>query len=618
MKQRAPFRSAGGLPTQRECWQESSWGCRPGFGRLASGVSLALVTLALCFARLGAWADPSGPLTWGATVDVGSGGWGRMIALTNGNWLCVSTLFPSGTKSHLAIYRSTDACRTWTLLSKVAEDRRTLDNGELVALPDGAVLLTMRSLVNGVSYRLPVYRSANRGQSWSHLSTVDGSEGLGSLGLWEPDFWVLDDGRLVVTYSNEKHGGYSQIISERVSTNHGATWSDEIWAVSQPGGGELRPGMSQMTRMGDGRYLLVYEVVGVGNADVYGKTSADGITWPGGLGTPIPCHHCAPFVTSLPDGRLLLTSCENQVSVSEDFAVSWQKITPPAWELGFAHTWPAVYGIRTNEVGVLVVHPTLKLRFGTLSAPPVWPNPFTQDFSGANDTLWTRYGGNFAFSDGRYLLNNTNTFGKALVGDGFWTDGTLEADVLIATPGNAGLMFRTTNPDDTGPDAALGYYVGLDTAGAVVLGRMSNAWKLLASAPATVPTNTWHHLRITIRGSNFGIYVDDMVQPKITWTDGTFRRGQIGVRAFRCNARFDNVTFTNAAPLRLGLQREGGQLRFSWPQNAWNLRLCVTADVESRIPWMPLTNQGALVDGEWRFSLPLPFVTRQFYRLEGP
>ena len=98
-------------------------------------------------------AGPSGPVTWGTTVNVTGGGWGRMIQLTNGNWLCVSTIFPAGTNSYLAIYRSTDTCRTWSFLSQVNEDGRTLDNGELVALPSGEILLTMRSLINGSSYR---------------------------------------------------------------------------------------------------------------------------------------------------------------------------------------------------------------------------------------------------------------------------------------------------------------------------------------------------------------------------------------------------------------------------------------------------------------------------------
>ena len=544
-----------------------------------------------------------------------------MIPLTNGNWLCVSTIFPAGTNSYLAIYRSTNTCRTWSLVSQVNENGRTLDNGELVALPNGDVLLTMRSLINGSSYRLPVYRSSNHGTNWTYLSNIDASEGAGAKGLWEPDFCVLADGRLIVTYSNEKHQSaspsYSQIISEKISLNNGATWGSEISAVAQPGGGSLRPGMSQMARMANGKYILVYEVVGSGNADVYGKISSDGVTWPSGLGTRIPCQHCGPFVTALPDGRVFITSCENEVSYSEDFGETWQKIDPPAWNLGYAFSWPAVYATKTNELAVMAVAPNLKLRFGALSPAKPWPNPFTEDFHTAADTNWTRYGTNFAFSNGRYLLNQTNTYGKALVGDNFWTDGTLEADVMLNTAtGDAGLLLRATNPDYIGPDAVFGYYVGLGSSGTVFLGKMSNSWNQLTSTPMAVGVNTWHHLKITMAGPTLRVYVDDMTTPKITWNDTTHRRGQIGVRAFQSNAQFDNVTFSNAAPPYLNFLRTGNQLQFSWLQNAFNLQLVQTADLNPPGNWSPVTNPAAvLANGQWILSLPMVEGANQFFQL---
>jgi len=541
-----------------------------------------------------------------------------MVQLTNGNWLAVSTMFPSGTNSHLAVYRSTDSCRTWSFLSQVAEPGRSLDNGEIVVLPDGAVLLTMRSLIEGVSYRLPVYRSINTGQSWDYLSNIDSSEGLGFRGLWEPDFWVLDDGRLVVTYSNEKHNGYSQVISERVSLNGGATWGGETWAVAQSGGGSLRPGMSQMARVANGDYILVFEVVGVGNADVYYKTSDDGVTWSGDIGVHIPCQHCGPFVTALPDGRVFVTSCENQVSFSDDFAETWRKIDPPAWPLGFNFSWPAVYGISPDEIGVMAVSPNLKLRFGALSPPKVWPNPFTETFSGGTDTHWTRYGGEFALSGGRYLLNNASAYGKALVGDNFWSDGVLEADVLLATSGDAGLMFRTTNPDYVGPDDAFGYYAGLTINGAVVLGRMENSWTQLTSTAMPVASNTWYHLKVVMEGDLLKVYVDDIHQPKITWQDSTHRRGQVGVRTYMCNAQFDNVTFSNSVPLRLDMQLARDHLNFTWPQTAWPLELGGAGELAAPVSWTPITNAASLSNAQWHLSLPLPGAPSQFYRLQSP
>ncbi len=544
-----------------------------------------------------------------------------MIQLTNGHWLCVSTIFPSGTNTYLAIYRSTNDCRNWSRISQVIEAGRTLDNGELVALPNGNVLLTMRSLITGLSYRLPVYRSTDNGQSWNYLSNIDASEGAGTLGLWEPDFWVLDDGRLVVTYSNERHQtdspAYSQIISARVSVNNGVTWGSEIWAVAQPGGGSLRPGMSQMARMANGKYILVYEVVGRGNADVYFKTSDTGVNWPSGLGTRIPCQHCGPFVTTSPDGRVFVTSCENEVSFSEDFGETWQKMDPPAWNLGFAFSWPAVYATRTNELGVLAVAPTLKLRFGDLSPPIVWPNPFVENFNNGLDVNWTRYGSNITVSSGHYLLNHTNSYGKALTGDGFWTDGTLEADVMLTTSsGNAGLVFRATNPDYTGPDDMAGYYVGLDPGGSVMLGRMNYAWTQLASAPATVGTSVWHRLKVTMQGATLKVYVNDLNTPKLALSDSTHRRGQIGVRAFQCNAQFDNITFTNAAPLRVELQKSDAGLTFSWPQTAFNLQLARTPALSALANWLPVTNPATLSNGRWSLSLPWPDAAAEFYQLQ--
>jgi len=170
-----------------------------GLTRRVAAIALALLGFALV-----AQAGPSGPVAWNTTVNVTGGGWGRMIQLTNGNWLCVSTMFPGGTNTYLAIYRSTDTCRTWGFLSQVNEAGRNLDNGELVALPNGQILLSMRSLIDGVSYRLPVYRSTNNGQVWSYLSNIDASEGAGTRGLWEPDFWVLLDAPAEILQSRKQ------------------------------------------------------------------------------------------------------------------------------------------------------------------------------------------------------------------------------------------------------------------------------------------------------------------------------------------------------------------------------------------------------------------------------
>jgi hypothetical protein len=264
----------------------------------------------------------------------------------------------------------------------------------------------------------------------------------------------------------------------------------------------------------------------------------------------------------------------------------------------------------------MVVAGGVNLRFGNLVPLAPWANPFRDDFNAGTDTNWTRYGGNFGFSNGAYVLNDTNTYGKALVGSEFWTDGTLETDMSLGTPGNAGVVFRMTNPDYTGPDDGFGYYAGLDTGGFVILGRQSNSWNPLATAPMTVSLNTWYHLKIVMRGGIFSVYAGDMLTPKITYTDNSYARGQVGVRAFQCNAQFDNFVFTNAAPPKLSLTITNGQLLFTWPFCPVNVKL-VSAQNLPPPDGIAVHPNPALVGTQWILSLPMPTAPSQFFWLEG-
>jgi len=309
----------------------------------------------------------------------------------------------------------------------------------------------------------------------------------------------------------------------------------------------------------------------------------------------------------------LISSCQNEISFSEDFGQSWQKMDPPAWPGGFVFTWPAIYFIRTNEVGVMATTNGVKLKFGTLSPPrPAWPNPLTNDFNSGTDAGWSRYGGNVALANGRYLLSNEGTYGKSMMGDVFWRDGVLEAELMLTSPGNAGLMFRTTNPDFDGPDAAFGYYAGLDSAGFVILGTMDNGWKALTNAPVSVGLNAWHRLKVTMQGSQIGVYVNNVL--KLSRTDARFTRGQVGVRSFQCDAQFDNVTFSNAAPLRLESSRTADRLDFSWPETSVSVKLLGGDSVSSGVtqPGFPV-----LQDGAWHQSVILPASPLQFYWLQA-
>ena len=317
--------------------------------------------------------------------------YGRMLKLVDGSWLSVYTIYdnngyradPKG-GTRLQVARSTDNCRTWTVLATISDFGRDLDNGQMIQLPNGQILLASRSVRWQESYRLPVYRSTDNGLTWTFRSMIDANEGTpGSLGnpdkgVYEPHFYFLPNNELAVMYSSEKHvvenPSFSQIISEKTSSDNGATWGNEIWVAAQPG--QARPGMPVWTKIKNGQYMLVFEVCGTQNCMVSYKFSADGMQWPAGLGTQIPSQRGGPYLVSLSSGRLVLTSNFGQVSYSDDYALTWKVIDPPPFSgVLDADVWSSVYETGPTELAVMSsVHRTaghkVQLRFGVLSNLP--------------------------------------------------------------------------------------------------------------------------------------------------------------------------------------------------------------------------------------------------------
>ncbi len=335
-------------------------------------------------------AAPAGPFAWGETTHVADAGWGRMIHLHGARWLCVDNLYPRP-NSLLQIQISADNACTWTPLATVAEPGRNLDNGNLALMPNDTLLLTGRSVVSATnsrgeavrSYHLPVYQSRDGGKTWTFLSQIDTSEppphlpGGPSVGLWEPFLFLLPSGKVACAYANEKHAqerpAFSQTVAERVSPDGGKTWGREITLAAQPGGGGQRPGMPVVARMVNGKYIAVYEIIGIGEGDVYYKTSADGKTWARGIGTPIAGQHQEPWVASLQSGRLLVTSCENQVCYSDDLGATWLLASPPPFPIGHNLSWPAIYQTGPDEIAAMVTWHGVNLRRGHVLPLPRVP-----------------------------------------------------------------------------------------------------------------------------------------------------------------------------------------------------------------------------------------------------
>lgn len=324
--------------------------------------------------------------------------YGRMTRLADGSWLVVYTIYDNdgyrngdlaGLAWHgtaLQVARSMDRCRTWKVVSTIRGDNRDLDNGEIIQLPNHELLIAFRSVRWQQSYQIRVCRSADGGATWQQLSKVDCNEGyprsLGNpdKGVYEPDFCLLQDGSLALFYANEKHvtetPAYSQVISEKISTDDGRTWGNEAWVAWDPAEPGERPGMPVVTRMANGRYIIVFEVVGRGHQPgICHKSSPDGRTWAPGLGEPIAGQAGGPYVTLLDQGALALTSNTGNVSFSEDDGETWQLDESLAWGDGALGRfwWLSIYQTGPDEIGVVASTPrsgggtAVQIRFGKIS-----------------------------------------------------------------------------------------------------------------------------------------------------------------------------------------------------------------------------------------------------------
>jgi hypothetical protein len=266
----------------------------------------------------------------------------RAVKLIDGSWLLVFTSYTAGDSGYLlnpkggnilVIERSRDNCRTWTRVTTLSDPGRDMDNGEMIQLPNGNILLAARSVRWQESYRLPVYRSADNGHTWSLISDIDSNEGRpGQLGrpdkgVYEPHFYQLTPNELGVMYSTEKHvtesPSRSQTLAEKVSTDGGVTWGREI--VVAAGGAPDRPGMPVWTRMKNGKFIVVFEACGPEDCMIHSKISSDGINWMTGMGTPIPFERGAPYLLCLADGGLILTANNHHVGISNDSGVTWRQ-----------------------------------------------------------------------------------------------------------------------------------------------------------------------------------------------------------------------------------------------------------------------------------------------------
>ncbi|MGI4835974.1 MAG: sialidase family protein [Janthinobacterium lividum] len=271
--------------------------------------------------------DLSRPTYYPRVIRLGQGtGAGRLLAS-----------FDAGRAG--AIYESPDNGKTWQHLTDVvdATPPRMCCSG-LYEVPQALGATPAGTLLWGTSVgtdqggrgpcSIRLHRSLDGGRTWAYFSTPVS----GFIGLWEPEFMLDAQGRLVVYYSSEEHKaeGYNQLLAHKVSADGGLTWGAEVIDVGKTDGHQ-RPGMAIVRRLPGGSYVMSYEICGLG-CDAYLRTSPDGVSWgnpadPGQRIESTAGHHFAhaPTVAWAPQagnpqgqllaiGQLLLGNADNAVA----------------------------------------------------------------------------------------------------------------------------------------------------------------------------------------------------------------------------------------------------------------------------------------------------------------
>lgn len=302
------------------------------------------VSLLLFIAPLQAFAvtTGNGALVYSSdstSFDPAGATYARMITLkhngaSNGTLLATfDQLKEVNGKQVYPIYRSTDNGATWSLIANVGDTTfgttRTSQPAlfevpqQMGNLAAGTLLLAGNIFpLDKSSTRIAVWKSTDKGATWSYLSTVDTggpylydpSPSSTTTTVWEPYFYVDKSGALVCGYSDErqKANGILQAVVIRRSTDGGQTWGPLINVAAIPNQSD-RPGMITVTALPNGKYMAAYEVVNrpsqsLNTAVVYVKFSDDGYTWTANdLGTPVKLSDgrgigSSPYIKWVPAG----------------------------------------------------------------------------------------------------------------------------------------------------------------------------------------------------------------------------------------------------------------------------------------------------------------------------
>jgi xylan 1,4-beta-xylosidase len=202
-----------------------------------------------------------------------------------------------------------------------------------------------------------------------------------------------------------------------------------------------------------------------------------------------------------------------------------------------------------QTITVEVIRGELELYDYHLKAYAPLPDDVVQTFD-------SFFGSDWNYTDGNWSVNNgvaqSDETGKRTLGNTGWTDYSVLTNIKYTSNMNGGIIFRVNNPAKGGPgndpqlgtDFFQGYYVTIEGDG-VVLGKQNYNYQFLHKSFGSYQTNQWYQLGVTVKGNNIKVFVDDLQNPVIDYTDDMpVISGKVGLRTFYSSVLFDNFIVT--------------------------------------------------------------------------